>query len=97
MKVTKLTELILPLRNKVKEHEGFKSDIIRLKAEKKALIEVNEDIVKEIAELNERHSKVLLSKEEEVLKLKNAEKRNVDIEMKRIEEMKERLEDEQTV
>jgi len=101
MKVTKLTELILPLRNKVKEHEGFKSDIIRLKAEKKALMEVNEDIVKEIAELNERHSKVLLSKEEEVLKLKKmngyAEKRNVDIEMKRIEEMKERLEDEQTV
>merc|ERR1712179_786855 len=65
-KLTKLTEVIALLRNKLKEREG---ELTRMKSDKERLMEVNEEMVQEITSLNQRHSTVVSNKDRQIASL----------------------------
>ena len=65
-KLTKLTEVIALLRNKLKEREG---ELSRVKSDKESLMEVNEEMVQEITSLNHRHSTVVGNKDKQITSL----------------------------
>jgi len=70
LKIVRLTELMGPLRQKVKEHDEVVKQLDIMKSEKKALMEVNEEIVSEIAALNARHLQTVAEKDEKIATLK---------------------------
>jgi len=74
-KLVKLTELIAPLRKRVKEQEGLVDELTLVKSEKKGLMEVNEEIVREIASLNDRHLKAISSKDKQLAMLQEKSSR----------------------
>eukprot|EP00092_Neocalanus_flemingeri_P026692 GFUD01028941.1.p1 GENE.GFUD01028941.1~~GFUD01028941.1.p1 ORF type:complete len:940 (+),score=309.80 GFUD01028941.1:99-2918(+) len=70
-KLLKLTELIIPLRKKVKEQESLRAELTLANGEKKGLMEVNEEIVREIASLNDRHLQAMAVKDKQLAQLQD--------------------------
>eukprot|EP00092_Neocalanus_flemingeri_P030188 GFUD01032766.1.p1 GENE.GFUD01032766.1~~GFUD01032766.1.p1 ORF type:complete len:1185 (+),score=365.80 GFUD01032766.1:68-3622(+) len=62
-KLSKLTELLVPLRGKVKEQEKLRTLLNQATGENKSLHVVNEEIRKELTSLNQKHQDSLAAKE----------------------------------